>query len=422
MPLKEKTAQIYLTFIFISLGYSRKLVLIPFILDIKIKNQFLLDTISLLFEPINLMLTPLGYLAATSGQMIIFFGLLVFIIGFFLFTIESFLLSKIIIFIFKKAAPENFFEKFYSIVGKKMSGGHSNSFNVGRENYDKFQKIKYYFPVLIFIILLVILYPAISSLTDKKKEDAEKQGGNYTNYNELDDSDKDSLPDYIEKILGTNKNDPDTDGDGYNDFDEIKNSYDPLSDKKYTQEEYEVVKEKIKNKDEGFYKNNFIVDKIKILLPGECNLPDKISNYTLKDSQYFVIKPEDAKFFLKGAVSKTTISYAAYSSFNAEITITSFDSANNVSIAMQTFKNKYSFSECEIAKIKGLCSLLSIPYAEFIWQDFDMLKIIKIDTLEVLKKLQKEDKKVDSSEIEKKALDDLTLFIPIIENCKIENK
>lgn len=36
------------------------------------------------------------------------------------------------------------------------------------------------------------------------------------------DSDQDKLPDYLEKILGTSESNPDTDGDGYSDFDEIK--------------------------------------------------------------------------------------------------------------------------------------------------------------------------------------------------------
>lgn len=232
MPLKEKIIQIYLTFIFISLGYSRKLVLIPFILDIKIKNQFLVDLTKLLFKPIDIILTPLGYIVAVSGPMMIFFGLLVFIVGFFLFAIESFLLSKIIIFIFKKMAPENFFERFYFVVRKKISGSYPNSFNWKWKNSNKFEKIKYYFPVLIFVILLFVLYPAISSLTDKKKEDKEKQNVSLSEQaNKMDDnidSDSDGLNDRIEFILGTDIYNADTDKDGHNDYDELKNGYNPF--------------------------------------------------------------------------------------------------------------------------------------------------------------------------------------------------
>jgi cell division protein FtsL len=51
------------------------------------------------------------------------------------------------------------------------------------------------------------------------------------------DSDQDKLPDYLEKILKTAIDNPDTDGDGYNDFEEIKNGYSPLNSEKFTEEE-----------------------------------------------------------------------------------------------------------------------------------------------------------------------------------------
>ena len=74
------------------------------------------------------------------------------------------------------------------------------------------------------------------------------------------DSDQDGLPDYIEKVLGTNLNNSDTDGDSYSDFEEIKNGYDPVGDGKYTEEEWEAVEEKIRNEDENLYTNLFIVN------------------------------------------------------------------------------------------------------------------------------------------------------------------
>jgi len=71
------------------------------------------------------------------------------------------------------------------------------------------------------------------------------------------DADKDGLPDYMEKIIGTDADNSDTDGDGYDDLEEIKNGYDPLSDKKYAEEEWQAVKDKIKAADEGFYNEVF---------------------------------------------------------------------------------------------------------------------------------------------------------------------
>ena len=71
------------------------------------------------------------------------------------------------------------------------------------------------------------------------------------------DSDQDGLPDYIEKVLGTYLNNFDTDGDGYSDFEEIKDGYDPVGDEKYTEEEWEAVKGDIRNEDEELYNKMF---------------------------------------------------------------------------------------------------------------------------------------------------------------------
>jgi len=74
------------------------------------------------------------------------------------------------------------------------------------------------------------------------------------------DSDKDGLPDNIEKILGTNPYKADTDGDGYNDLQEIKSGYSPLiagPAGKYTPQEWDIVKGKIKIEDPEFYKREF---------------------------------------------------------------------------------------------------------------------------------------------------------------------
>ncbi|MEA1936926.1 MAG: FISUMP domain-containing protein [Patescibacteria group bacterium] len=86
-------------------------------------------------------------------------------------------------------------------------------------------------------------------LEDEKVEEAEID-------KELD-SDQDGLPDYIEEVLGTDLNNSDTDGDGYSDFEEMKNGYDPVSDGKYTEEEWEEVKEEIKNRNKGLYDKMF---------------------------------------------------------------------------------------------------------------------------------------------------------------------
>lgn len=61
----------------------------------------------------------------------------------------------------------------------------------------------------------------------------------------------------MEKVIGTDANNSDTDGDGYDDLAEIKNGYSPLTSEKYSIEEWETVKGKIKGEDERFYEKMF---------------------------------------------------------------------------------------------------------------------------------------------------------------------
>ncbi|MCK5123235.1 MAG: hypothetical protein KAQ87_03760 [Candidatus Pacebacteria bacterium] len=114
--------------------------------------------------------------------------------------------------------------------------------------------------LLIIIILTIIGFSAVYFLFLNKEDSNESSPEEVikAEINKELDTDQDGLPDYLEKILGTDENNPDTDGDNYSDFEEIKSGYNPLTDKKYTKEEWEDVKEEIKNKDEGFYERMFI--------------------------------------------------------------------------------------------------------------------------------------------------------------------
>jgi hypothetical protein len=74
------------------------------------------------------------------------------------------------------------------------------------------------------------------------------------------DSDKDGLTDKVEKMLKTDPYKADTDGDGYNDFDEIKNGYNPMALRpwdKYTDQEFAKVKKDIKYASEDVYRALF---------------------------------------------------------------------------------------------------------------------------------------------------------------------
>jgi hypothetical protein len=70
------------------------------------------------------------------------------------------------------------------------------------------------------------------------------------------DSDIDGLSDITENLLNTNYTNSDSDGDGFSDYEEIKNGYDPLKKSpgdKYPEEYYQFIKEEIRNVDEENY-------------------------------------------------------------------------------------------------------------------------------------------------------------------------
>ena len=121
--------------------------------------------------------------------------------------------------------------------------------------------------LLITVILIIIGSGAVYFLFLNEKDDGKLpieentevlEDKKESKINKELDTDQDGLPDYIERILGTDENKSDTDRDTYSDFDEIKNGYDPFGDRKFTEEEWEAVKKKIKDIDSGFFRKNLI--------------------------------------------------------------------------------------------------------------------------------------------------------------------
>ncbi len=100
----------------------------------------------------------------------------------------------------------------------------------------------------------------ISRDTELCKKITDEKLNQYCIKNTIDkfsDSDKDGLPDAVEKILGSDLYKRDSDGDGYNDFDEIKNGYSPFiagPQGKLSAIEFNALKEKVKNIDPELYK------------------------------------------------------------------------------------------------------------------------------------------------------------------------
>ncbi len=74
------------------------------------------------------------------------------------------------------------------------------------------------------------------------------------------DSDSDTIPDAVERAIRTNPEKMDTDNDSFNDLPEIKNGYSPLiagAAGKYTTEQWQAIKDKIKAADSSFYESLF---------------------------------------------------------------------------------------------------------------------------------------------------------------------
>ncbi len=123
-------------------------------------------------------------------------------------------------------------------------------------NSKKNSKKKVLMLILVLIILAVAGFIYFSVLNKDSGKLPSEENTEIMESKEVDknlDSDQDRLPDYLEEIIGTDKNNFDTDGDGYSDFDEIKNGYNPLTVEKYSAEDWQGLKDKIKVADPSFF-------------------------------------------------------------------------------------------------------------------------------------------------------------------------
>ena len=91
---------------------------------------------------------------------------------------------------------------------------------------------KYLFLVVFFIILVFVLYSVVSNLSNREERDIEKQSDSlYSQADRIDDKidgDGDGLGDKVEFILGIDRYAKDSDGDGFSDYDELKNGHNPF--------------------------------------------------------------------------------------------------------------------------------------------------------------------------------------------------
>ena len=153
--------------------------------------------------------------------------------------------------------------------------------------------------LLIGVVMIIFGAVALYFLFFSSKEDdstpiLENEKNEEVEIDKEFDSDQDGLPDYIEKVLKTSLNNSDTDGDGYSDFEEIKNGYNPINDKKYTEEEWEGVKEKIKNEDEELYQSIFSFGGLGEKMNEALTICQKIEDSKSKDYCTALIKGDSS--------------------------------------------------------------------------------------------------------------------------------
>lgn len=164
-------------------------------------------------------------------------------------------------------------------------------------------KKKLIYGVVVFIIIAILIFLAISFKENKKENDNIMPVDDVVADDKIIeiDSDSDGLLDDEESLLGTDKFKSDTDDDGYSDLAEIKNGYNPLGEGKTSEELNKIAEEIILKIDQrllgGFIKkyNNLeeynIEYKVYTASEERSNLgPEDESSYNTKSGSSFVQK------------------------------------------------------------------------------------------------------------------------------------
>jgi len=87
--------------------------------------------------------------------------------------------------------------------------------------------MKFKAPPIIIIIVIIAVVGGLVLLLNSKKEKELKSPTSELFPENFKDSDNDGLPDWQEELYGTDPNNPDTDGDGYSDSQEVELSRNP---------------------------------------------------------------------------------------------------------------------------------------------------------------------------------------------------
>jgi len=312
--------------------------------------------------------------------------------------------------------------------GKTESNSGYPDIASGKNERNKNKKALIIVLFIVVAIIAIVLYiffikgqetPSVANEGDGKAASSNSKDIKKTEVDRTTDTDQDGLCDYLEGIIGTDSNKSDTDGDGYSDLAEIKNGYDPLATEKYSVEEWDSVKMKIKTADEEFYGKNF-GNVSQGPLPNsntspastkKCEFPANIGEYTGPTITEIPVTTgaSDAPKAL------TMVSYTGWN-INYFFVHNNVDNANS-----QLAKAKKDGAiDCEIAGIKGVCKYNQSAGAgerinvegDFLWRENNTVKVLMNTNADVLSE------SVEAGE--KRAKEKLTLFASQFKDCEID--
>lgn len=133
---------------------------------------------------------------------------------------------------------------------------------------------------IVFVGLLVLMLGINIIITGKNNDhgmsDTNQGVNNSVNLDDSLDSDNDGLPDNLEKLLGIDINKPDSDNDGYNDLEEVKNGYSPLTaspSEKISPDEFGKIKTFIRNFNAELYDKIFVKNEENITTVSQVPAP-----------------------------------------------------------------------------------------------------------------------------------------------------
>lgn len=178
----------------------------------------------------------------------------------------------------------------------------------------------------VFLVFAVFLILSLIGFLSPKEEDIilfensnkfeEEKDGSEIVLDENLDFDNDGLVDKLEKAIGTSFEKNDTDEDGFEDLEEIKNGYSPLvagAEGKLSEEDFSALKEKIKIVDAVFYEKIFSNQEKPIV----SSAPETLSSSVLSPVAVDLSGP--AVFKEEVSLSNKNWKYAFYAPANLDM-------------------------------------------------------------------------------------------------------